>query len=1264
MHKTIVSGYRFWFFFPVLLGLVFAASGTAKAEGVKQLRPDSAYSSADLYFDNGYWGIYPNFGIQGCAPNYRLYIHVKAPGESILFGLKFPAANVQFNLRKPNGTLAMAGICPATAASPGYIRYYHQAVVGPFPQSGGYLPLEFKVTSIADTGNYYFELVNLSPNDDFRVELWDFQVVSGAHTPAIPADMTNGRVWSQSWQFNAELSYYRLFNGRFFVYSDDGIVTKLTFDDARVGVFTLFCNPTGTLNTGNFISDRKSQNSNTFVAFPGIAQYKVFLNDPDTTLYPSGQYGQILGIPYIAPDPAFPLCSGHKLIVVDVNKSGKVEVRITLPYGSPATDVSIYADVIPGTNNLPWDGKDGQGNPVPDGTLVTVMVQYLNGLTNLPIWDEEQNPNGFGVTLVRPLSPMVPDPMIFWDDTNIGPAYGCPSGSNFTGCISGATGCHTWSGQDCHDKMINSWWYGSTSTIVFNDIHTAEPAVPVGHDGSRCGEGMVLLHATVAPSSTVDWYAIPTGGIPLLSGDTSFLTPVINTTTVYYAEARGDSSGCLSPVRDAVTATVVEAPHPVITGAEMLCLGPENYLYATDPGMVNYIWSISPGGAIISGLGTNQIVVVWSAPGQQWVSVNYTSPAGCSAEIPTVFRVSVGLLPAATGPVSGPSPVCAGTTGVVYMVTPVPNVAVYNWSLPYGVVITAGGGTAVIVVDFLPDAVSGDFIVSATNACGTGAPSPPYFVEVNHAAAAEAGPDTVLCQGTQLTISNATADSYASLIWTSDGLGTLVNETTLAPTYSPAPNETGNVQLTLIASGNPPCSGDTSQMTLILAPKAAVTAGDDLHSCGEVPVPVTGAAAGNYISLYWSTSGTGSFDDPQQLHPTYLPTQQDVNSGSVILTLTANSQSPCPADSGSRVLTLTRPAWVVAGNDTSLCEGVALYLSSANSQFCNGVTWTTSGTGTFDDPHLPHPVYTPSAADIGASGVTLSVTGTAATPCTNAADTLLLDIVKRPLAYAGADGAVCNGSEFVVSGAAASHYSAISWSHNGTGILTNANTFSPTYQPGPEETGLVTLVLNAIGKGSCAASIAEDLVQVTLHPTVNAVAGPDQSIAYGNSALISATAQGGSGFYTYSWEPASLVLDPASKSTGTVRLTGDVTFLLHVIDSISGCAASDDILIRVSKPENTEECLNIHNVITPNGDGANDIWFIDCIESFPFNTVNLFNRWGDLVSTFEGYNNSSVSWGGTNLKGELLPDGTYYYVIAIKDGGTHTGWVFIRGGRE
>jgi len=97
-------------------------------------------------------------------------------------------------------------------------------------------------------------------------------------------------------------------------------------------------------------------------------------------------------------------------------------------------------------------------------------------------------------------------------------------------------------------------------------------------------------------------------------------------------------------------------------------------------------------------------------------------------------------------------------------------------------------------------------------------------------------------------------------------------------------------------------------------------------------------------------------------------------------------------------------------------------------------------------------------------------------------------------------------------------------------------------------------------------------------------------------------------------------------------------------------------------PEPEPECLVIHNVITPNGDGVNDTWIIDCIELYPENTAVILNRWGDEIHRFDGYNNTTRVWDGTNLRGGVVPDGIYYYVLTIKEMEPKTGWIFIRGG--
>jgi gliding motility-associated-like protein len=92
--------------------------------------------------------------------------------------------------------------------------------------------------------------------------------------------------------------------------------------------------------------------------------------------------------------------------------------------------------------------------------------------------------------------------------------------------------------------------------------------------------------------------------------------------------------------------------------------------------------------------------------------------------------------------------------------------------------------------------------------------------------------------------------------------------------------------------------------------------------------------------------------------------------------------------------------------------------------------------------------------------------------------------------------------------------------------------------------------------------------------------------------------------------------------------------------------------------------LDIYNLLTPNGDNSNDTWSIRGIEDFPDNTILIFNRWGDKVRDFDKYDNINVFWDGTNNKGEVLPSGTYYYILSIKNVGSRTGWIYLHGKEE
>jgi gliding motility-associated-like protein len=85
------------------------------------------------------------------------------------------------------------------------------------------------------------------------------------------------------------------------------------------------------------------------------------------------------------------------------------------------------------------------------------------------------------------------------------------------------------------------------------------------------------------------------------------------------------------------------------------------------------------------------------------------------------------------------------------------------------------------------------------------------------------------------------------------------------------------------------------------------------------------------------------------------------------------------------------------------------------------------------------------------------------------------------------------------------------------------------------------------------------------------------------------------------------------------------------------------------------EDVEVFNVITPNGDGAHDFLMITGLDVRPDNTINIYNRWGILVYATESYDITNNRFDGTSQAratykaGELLPTGTYFYVLNYVD---------------
>ena len=176
--------------------------------------------------------------------------------------------------------------------------------------------------------------------------------------------------------------------------------------------------------------------------------------------------------------------------------------------------------------------------------------------------------------------------------------------------------------------------------------------------------------------------------------------------------------------------------------------------------------------------------------------------------------------------------------------------------------------------------------------------------------------------------------------------------------------------------------------------------------------------------------------------------------------------------------------------------------------------------------------------------------------------------------------------------------------------------------------------------------VNRDSVTITVYPLPIANAGNDTTISFGYSAYLN-----GSGGVMYSWSPGSdlndsMFTDPEASPMSTT------TYTLTVTD-INGCIDTNRVIITVEK----DYLFIISNILTPNGDGDNDIWYIDNIENYPDCKVSIYNRFGTEILPPSIYMND---WGGT-YKGSNLPDGTYYYILQCPDK-IFSGGVTILGG--
>ena len=177
-----------------------------------------------------------------------------------------------------------------------------------------------------------------------------------------------------------------------------------------------------------------------------------------------------------------------------------------------------------------------------------------------------------------------------------------------------------------------------------------------------------------------------------------------------------------------------------------------------------------------------------------------------------------------------------------------------------------------------------------------------------------------------------------------------------------------------------------------------------------------------------------------------------------------------------------------------------------------------------------------------------------------------------------------------------------------------------------------------IGLTGCGSTIFKDIHFESSEPHIIA---PDFQNCILTATLIAYTGDpsGGGPWTQQSGTPGVMFSNPMSNVTDvTVPDFGLYTF------AYEGCDEISSISIGFECP------LVFPNVITPNGDNNNDIFFIRNLntEIYSQSIMTIYNRWGLVVYSKAGYGIDNEWWdGNTTYENRAVTDGVYYYILEI-----------------
>ncbi|MCU0431677.1 MAG: gliding motility-associated C-terminal domain-containing protein [Cytophagaceae bacterium] len=267
-----------------------------------------------------------------------------------------------------------------------------------------------------------------------------------------------------------------------------------------------------------------------------------------------------------------------------------------------------------------------------------------------------------------------------------------------------------------------------------------------------------------------------------------------------------------------------------------------------------------------------------------------------------------------------------------------------------------------------------------------------------------------------------------------------------------------------------------------------------------------------------------------------------------------------------------------------------------------------------------------------------------------------ITVVASPPVPSGTGGSVCGSGSLTLTGSGASVYRWYDQSSGGT-LLGSAATYTT-----PVLTVTTTYYLSSDNGSGCESSRVPVTATVVNAPVGGTLTGPDTVLAGNNSITLSLSGHSGT---IQQWETSTdgIAFTPLTNAGSTLSLNNIVESTYYrVVVTNTPCALVYSTILKVNVvPDSTLlQELVVAPGLSPNGDGINDAWVINKPEGKKV-SLEVFNRWGNLVYENDDYNNDweGKANNGLVLGNQALPDGTYFYVIKV-DGLRRTGYLTLK----